>query len=82
MLRTLLWKNAFNDPVIFQPPNHKFLGYLRRIPYANFEHFEEIFRFWVKLRANRQTNKQTAQTFYPRRPTFNDNNADIVHSTV
>jgi len=34
------------------------LGYLTVIPYEMFEHLG-IIRFWVMLRPNRQTNKQT-----------------------
>jgi len=57
----------------FWPLNPKivpFLVYPKVIPYIKFEHFG-IIRFWVMLRTNRQTNRETdwLKKFYPRRPT-------------
>jgi len=49
----------------FQPQNPmSFLGHRKVIPYPKFEHFE-IIRFWVMLRTNRQTNKQTEVNILP-----------------
>jgi len=60
-----------------QAKTTSFLGYPKVIPYIKFEHFG-IIRFWVILRTNRQTNKQTdggehpthADRFYRRRYVF------------
>jgi len=56
----------------FQPKNMSLLGYPKVIPYTStkVEHIG-IIRFWVTLRTNKQTNKQTdrrCRISYPRRP--------------
>ena len=64
MLRTIVCENAFSDPadvtLTFElsTPNHITCKLSQGIPYTKFEHFR-IFRFWVMLRTNRQTDKQT-----------------------
>jgi len=53
-------KNALIDPVTltFKPQNSTTSRVSQIIPYTKFKHFG-IIRFWVTLRTNKQTNRQT-----------------------
>jgi len=48
----------------WNPQTMSFLGYPKVIPYTKSEHFG-IFHFWVMLRTNKQTNKQTELNILP-----------------
>jgi len=48
----------------FDPETTTYLEYLKVIPCTKFEHFG-IISFWVMLRSNKQTNKQTPANNLP-----------------
>jgi len=57
-------KNSNLDLWPFNPKTMSLLGYPSVISYIKFEYFW-IIRFWVMLRANKQTNKQTVSNVLP-----------------
>ena len=72
-----MWKNAIvvrNEVLLcsaidpgpwpLNPKTVPLLGYPKVIPYTKFKHFGNI-RFWVMLRTNRQTDKQTDSKILP-----------------